>query len=156
MEQLRSCLPPIPKQPNASTAFCNASRIGRTKADAAQWLDLNGGFRLPDGSRLAPDAAWFDETRWQRARAPGVRLPVFVPEFVIELRSPDDRLPIFREKMQNYMANCVQLAWLIDPARREVSIYRPGSEPEVLRDPESVQGEGPVEGFVLRLDRILR
>ncbi|MBI4909233.1 MAG: Uma2 family endonuclease [Acidobacteria bacterium] len=141
-----------------------AKRVNRTSQRLANWADQvgrgsvvgpDGGFRFPDGSRLAPDTAWFDEDRWQTARVPGVRFPVFAPEFVIELRSPHDKLRGVREKMEDYITNGVQLGWLIDPIRREVTIYRPGRDPEVLHDPKSVAGEGPVEGFVLDLDRIL-
>jgi len=74
---------------------------------------------------------------------------------VIEVRSPEDRLRTLQEKMESYLANGVQLAWLIDPQERTVAIYRPQLAPEVLRNPQSVAGEGPVAGFVLSLDRIL-
>lgn len=53
--------------------------------------------------------------------------------------------------MQEWIDNGTQLAWLIDPESRTVEIYRPNREPEVLANPESLNGEGPVEGFVLEL-----
>jgi Uma2 family endonuclease len=115
------------------------------------------GFHFRDGSRRSPDAAWFERTRWREAKQaakPPQRFPVFAPDFVIEVRSPDDRIRKLREKMEEYMANGVQLAWLIDPHERTVSIYRAGQAPEVLNDPASVPGEGPVAGFVLNLDRV--
>ena len=56
--------------------------------------------------------------------------------------------------MDEYIDNGVQLAWLIDPASRTVAIYRPGAEPEVLTNPGSIQGEGPVAGFELKLERV--
>ena len=84
----------------------------------------------------------------------GTRFPQFAPNFVIELRSPTDRLTPLARKMQEYVDNGVQLAWLIDPQNRTVSIYRPGAEPTILVDPAEVRGEGPVEGFVLPLTEI--
>jgi Uma2 family endonuclease len=128
------------------------------------WADLDkrglvsgpdGGFRFPSGARLSPDAAWRNSARWAEARKSGKKYPVFAPEFVIELRSPSDRLSVLRDKMQEYMDNGVQLAWLIDPIKRTVEIYRPGRKPEVLFNPKRVAGEGPVQGFVLDLDGIL-
>jgi Uma2 family endonuclease len=54
--------------------------------------------------------------------------------------------------MAEWIANGARLAWLVDPENRAVEIYRPGGEPaEILTNPESVKGEGPVEGFVLDL-----
>ncbi len=115
----------------------------------------NAGFCFQDGSRRSPVAAWFNEARWQKTRELSRRFPVFAPEFVIELRSPEDRMRLLQEKMLEYLDNGVQLAWLIDPAERTVSIYRPGREIEVLSNPAAVQGEGPVAGFELSLDGIL-
>ena len=88
------------------------------------------------------------------AKAPGKRVPVFAPEFVIEVRSPEQRARTQREKMEEYMENGVLLGWLIDPLERTVAIYRPGREPEVLTNPTEVTGEGTVAGFVLKLDRV--
>jgi Uma2 family endonuclease len=113
-------------------------------------------FLFPDGARLEPDAAWFDKERWDAAKAggSGKRVPVFAPEFVIEVRSPEQRARPQREKMEEYIANGVLLGWLIDPLERTVAIYRPGREPEVVMNPAEVAGEGPVAGFVLKLDRV--
>jgi Uma2 family endonuclease len=74
---------------------------------------------------------------------------------VIEVRSPKQRARGLREKMDEYIANGVQLGWLIDPIEGSVTIYRPGREPELLNHPASVSGEGPVDGFVLDLTGIL-
>lgn len=44
------------------------------------------------------------------------RFPVFTPQFVIKVGSPDDRIARLRDKMQQrYIAAGVLLAWLIDP-----------------------------------------
>ena len=110
----------------------------------------DGGFRLPTRARRSPDATWFENYP-----STGGRYPVFAPQFVIEVRSPDDRISRVRDKMQRYIAAGVLLAWLIDPFERTVSIYRPSGAPEVLVNPTSVAGEGPVEGFVLDLKGIL-
>jgi len=114
----------------------------------------DGGFLLPDGARRSPDACWFDAARWEAAKTPGKRFPVFAPEFVIEVRSPGDRLPPLQAKMEEYISNGVQLGWLIDPSMRAVTIYRPGHAPQMLDNPAAVSGEGAIDGFVLSLDRI--
>ena len=57
--------------------------------------------------------------------------------------------------MGEWLRNGTQLAWLIDPDRQVIEIYRPGvTEPEVLRQPVTVRGEGPVAGFMLETERI--
>ena len=114
------------------------------------------GFFLPGGSRRSPDAAWFDSNRWKAAKVQGLSFPTFAPDFVIELRSPYDRLAPQARKMQEYIENGVKLGWLIDPQNRTVTVYRPGEAPTVLANPAEVAGEGPVEGFVLSLAEIFQ
>ena len=116
----------------------------------------DAGFFLPGGSRRSPDAAWFDSNRWKAAKVRGLSFPVFAPDFVIELRSPYDRLAPQARKMQEYIENGVKLGWLIDPQNRTVTVYRPGEAPTVLANPAEVAGEGPVEGFVLSLAEIFQ
>jgi Uma2 family endonuclease len=81
-------------------------------------------------------------------------LPPICPDFVIELRSPSDNLPELKEKMERWIANGAQLAWLIDPIEQEVSIYRSGQSPKVHHHPTSVQGTGVIAGFELVMARI--
>ncbi len=127
-----------------------ARQDGRGKA-----FGSNTGFTLPDTSMRAADAAWLSFRRWD-ALTPEQRksyAPV-CPEFVIEIRSESDRLAPLREKVKVWIANGAELAWLIDPERKVVEVYRPNEEPEIHQDPTSVQGTGPVRGFELVLSRI--
>ena len=115
----------------------------------------NTGFTLPDSSVRAADAAWVSWpviNRLTEEQRKGFA-PV-CPEFVIEVRSASDRLPELQEKMHMWIANGVELAWLIDPSRKTVEIYRAGKPPEIQEGHSAVYGEGPVAGFVLELGRI--
>jgi Uma2 family endonuclease len=116
-------------------------------------LESNTGCELRDGSILCPDAAWVSHARWVPP-APDADTPVPCPEFVVELRSSSDRLNTLREKMQTWIANGCELAWLIDPSRKTIEIYRPNQQPEIQEGHTAVYGEGPVGGFVLELARI--
>ncbi len=51
--------------------------------------------------------------------------------------------------MEAYITNGAEVAWLIDPERRVVEIYRPGESPEVRHEPSSVLGTGPTAEFEL-------
>jgi Uma2 family endonuclease len=115
----------------------------------------NAGFTLPDGSMRAADAHWVSWPKWNALTAADQkRYAPICPEFVIEIRSESDRLATLQEKMQMWLANGAELAWLIDPSRRAVEIYRPGQPVEVQEGHSAVEGEGPVTGFVLELGRI--
>lgn len=108
--------------------------------------DSSTGFKLPNGARLSPDAAWISRERIGRRPT--------CPEFVIELLSASDRPKQTSAKMQEWVANGAELAWMIDPQTRTVSIYRPGRGVEVRTGISSVEGEGPVAGFVLDLEPV--
>jgi Uma2 family endonuclease len=141
--------------------FFTSGQIGEIFLQLSLWsrahkpgrvTESSGGFVLPNGARRAPDVAWVAPGRPglpDRKRRP--RFPRFAPDFVVELRSPDDRLSRLRPKMREWIENGTSLAWLVDPERRAVEVYRPDREPETLLNAESVAGEGPVEGFVLDL-----
>jgi Uma2 family endonuclease len=118
-------------------------------------FDSNTGFTLPDNSMRSPDAAWVRKTRWDALTSNDQdRFSHICPEFVIELRSPGDNLRELQEKMEQWIANGAELAWLIDPQEKSVSIYRAGDSPEVIYHPTSVQGTDPVAGFELVMARI--
>lgn len=118
-------------------------------------FDSNGGFTLPDGSMRAADAAWVALPRWKAlSNADQSRYAPLCPDFVIELRSPSDSLPELKEKMELWIANGAQLAWLIDPIEQNVSVYRPVGGVEVHHHPTSVQGDGVMAGFELVMARL--
>ena len=110
--------------------------------------------RLPDGSRIRPDALWLSPE--QVAALPPVsddKAITVCPAFVAEIMSGTDRLPPLLRKMERYMANGAQLGWLIDPRRRRVYVYRPGVAVEILQDPETISGEPVMAGFVFEVRR---
>jgi Uma2 family endonuclease len=127
-----------------------AKRDGRGKA-----YGPNAGVTLPDTSVRAADASWVSWNRINSLSAEERKgYARICPEFVIEVRSASDRLKDMHEKMEMWLTNGVELAWLVDPLRKAVEIYRPGREPEVLVGGSAVEGEGPVAGFVLELGRV--
>ena len=118
-------------------------------------FNSNTGFSLPDGSVRAPDAAWVSLEKWNSLTPEQqAKFIPYCPEFVIELRSPSDLLNDLEAKMREWIANGAQLAWLIDPTRKLAVIYRPGQEPEILLQPEILHGEGPLAGFMLKMQRL--
>lgn len=117
--------------------------------------DSSTGFVLPNAARRSPDAAWTSRARIAALDPAQVeRYWHLAPDFVIELRSHSDRLPVLQAKMREWIENGAALAWLIDPERRAVEIYRAAQAPEVLENASGIQGEGPVTGFTLNLQRV--
>jgi Uma2 family endonuclease len=118
-------------------------------------FDSSTGFSLPNRAKRSPDAAWVERSRWEKL-APAERegFPPLCPDFVVELGSRTDALVDLQAKMREYIEHGSRLGWLIDPLERQVHIYRPGAEVEVLSEPRAVSGEPVLPGFVLDLTRI--
>ncbi len=114
----------------------------------------NANMRLPDGSRLRPDALWLSPE--QVAALPPIsedRAITVCPVFVAEIMSGTDRLRPLQRKMERYIANGALLGWLIDPYHRRVYVYRPDIEVEILEGPETVSGDPVLPGFVFEVRR---
>jgi Uma2 family endonuclease len=118
-------------------------------------FDSSTGFKLPNGATRSPDVSWIKIERWN-ALTPEQRkrfLPL-CPDFVIELVSESDDLADTQAKMREYIANGLRLGWLINPKNKQVEIYRPNQEIEVLQSPLSLSGEDVLPGFILDLQPI--
>ncbi len=110
-------------------------------------------FKLPNGGKRSPDAAWVSNQRW-KALTPLQRrkFPPIAPDFVIELRSATDDLETLQAKMQEYLDSGVQLGWLINPQDQQVEIYRLGQFVEVLNLPANLSGEDVLPEFRLSVN----
>jgi Uma2 family endonuclease len=140
------------------------NRNGRLNQQLFNWTDADGtgiafdsstGFKLPNGADRSPDASWIKLERWDAlTEEEKQKFPPICPDFVIELLSPSDSLKTTQEKMKEYIDNGVRLGILINRKSRQVEIYRPGKEVEVLDSPATVSGEDVLKGFVLNLGMI--
>lgn len=112
------------------------------------------GFDLPNGATRSPDASWVERSRLEMLTTEQKKkfLPL-CPDFVIELRSPSDRLDDLKEKMQEYIDNGARLGWLLDPISRRVYVYLPGSPVECLDNPQNISADPVLPGFKLDLAR---
>ncbi len=117
-------------------------------------FDSSTGFILPSGAIRSPDAAWVLTERLTALKIDPEGFSPLAPDFVIELRSANDRLKTLQDKMQEYIDNGVRLGWLLNPKDRVVEIYRMGKGIEVLQSPTEVFGEDVLPGFVLSLEGI--
>ncbi len=112
-------------------------------------------FTLPNGAKRSPDASWLPRAAWEKLTAAEKEgLSPICPEFVIELRSRTDRLPVLMRKMEEYLENGAKLGLLIDPREGTVRTYRPGKEVETLARPKSFSADPEMPGLVFDLTTI--
>jgi len=115
-------------------------------------FDSSTGFTLPNGAERSPDLAWVRRSRWEAlTETERSEFPPLCPDFVVEIRSPSDRLVPLQAKMQEYIDNGAHLGWLLDPLEKTVYVYRPNVPVEMLMQPETLTGGAVLPGFVLPL-----
>jgi len=141
----------------SETGWCDS----RLNLRLAAWAETEGtgltfgsstGFTLPNGAVRSPDASWVKRDRWNALTTEQRRrFAPLCPDFVIELRSPTDRVSDLQEKMQEYIDNGARLGWLIDPLDKRVYVYRPSQPVESLDNPTSLSGDPVLPGFVLQV-----
>jgi Uma2 family endonuclease len=136
---------------------------GTINLDLGRWTDADGrgemlgrcGYLLADGSMRGAPISWVLKERMaqleQEARD---GYPRIAPDFIVEVMSVFDDPAYLLRKMGQWIANGVQVAWLIETDERRVTVYRAGKPAEVLQNPTVVQGDGPVAGFELVMARI--
>ena len=119
-------------------------------------FDSSGGFFLPDKSMKSPDAAWLSNTKWTAIpEKDKLKFSYVVPEFIIEVMVPPDRLPQLKQKMEKWIGNGVLLAWLIVPRSKQTFIYREDGSVDIIKSfDEKLSGEGVLPGFVFDLNSL--
>ncbi|MGK7880357.1 MAG: Uma2 family endonuclease [Crocosphaera sp.] len=129
-------------------AWNRQSKLGKS-------FDSSGGFKLPNGAERSPDASWIHKDQWNGLTpAEKEKFAPLCPDFVVELMSPSDSLEKTRLKMQEYMENGARLGWLINRRQKQVEIYRPDQEVEILQNPQFLSGETVLPDFSLDLTDI--
>jgi Uma2 family endonuclease len=109
----------------------------------------NAGFTLPNKAVRAPDGAFIVRSRYEALpESDRKRFSHICPDFVIELLSESDN-----EKMREWMENGCRLAWMIDPHKRQTTIYRHNGATEIKKFDEVLKGEHVLPGFTLNLSK---
>jgi Uma2 family endonuclease len=118
-------------------------------------FNSSSGFILPNGAIRSPDVSWVKRTRLavltseQKQRF----LPL-CPDFVIELRSPNDNLKALQDKMQEYIENGASLGWLINTEAKQVLVFQPQKKQFCLEKPEVMSANEVLQGFELNMQKI--
>ena len=84
----------------------------------------SAGYELPSGDTLEPDASFISRERWSKGPQPrrGQFLKI-APNLVVEILSPATARRDRTEKKRVYEANGVDEYWLVDPHRREITVF---------------------------------
>jgi Uma2 family endonuclease len=128
------------------TLWNKQTRLGRVGESSAAFV-------LPDKATLSPDVSWLSLATWAKVPVADRNkfLPV-CPEFVVEVKSPSDRITTLHAKMEQWLRNGVQLGFLLNTDNETAYVYRPGQPmQEVQGYDNELSGEPLLPGFVLDL-----
>ena len=105
--------------------------------------------RDPDTVR-APDVAFVRKNQLERCGLPASYFPE-APALVVEVVSPDDTAEKVDAKIRNWLSAGSELAWVVYPGGRTVTVYRSLDEIRVLTEQDQLDGENVVPGFQCRV-----
>ena len=77
-----------------------------------------------------------------------------MPDFAIEVLSPDDQPGRVTQRIAHYMRAGIPLLWVIDPEGERVTVWRPGEAPSDLAAPAIVTGAPVLPSFELDLSTL--
>ncbi len=104
---------------------------------------------------LAPDVAFIRASRLPAGDVQSGFVPI-VPDLVVEIVSPSDRLSQVQDKVLAYLEYGVGLVWVVDPRRRTVTVYHPDRTARLLLEDEALIGEDVLPGFEAAVTEIFR
>jgi Uma2 family endonuclease len=118
----------------------------------------SAGFTLPNGAVRSPDASWISKERDRMlSKEEKETFAPICPDFVVELKSPQQTLRELQAKMEEYMENGARLGWLIDMDEERIWIYEEGKEVRLCEGLKGkLSGEPYLPGFALDLDELKR
>ena len=70
---------------------------------------------------------------------------------IFEVVSPSDRVSEVSDKMWRWFEGGVELAWVVDPGNRTVTIYQAVDDIQVLTEKDSLTGGNVLPGFECRV-----
>lgn len=111
-----------------------------------------------EGSRI-PDLMYYsgDRIKQYKQENPDHRfMPLaLVPDLVVEVVSPNDKVSELDAKIDAYLADGVRFVWVIDPQRRKVHLHEPDNEMVIQLSGDAVLDGGEVlPGFQMALPKL--
>lgn len=77
-----------------------------------------------------------------------------LPDFAIEVLSPDDRPGQVAQKIARYMQAGVPLLWVVDPDAQQVTAWTPAGSPETVGSDGILDASPVLDGFEVEASRL--
>jgi Uma2 family endonuclease len=123
--------------------FARAEALGPVLGDAGFVLA-----RDPDTVR-GPDVVFVCRERWDAVTNKERFFPG-APDLAVEILASSNRTAEIQTKIADYLAAGARLVWIVDPADRSVTVYRPPVPPRRLASDEPLDGAEVLPGLSIR------
>jgi Uma2 family endonuclease len=121
--------------------FINPHKLGRlATSDPGILIERN-----PDTVR-APDIAFFTPERMP-ARERVVGYSQYIPDLVVEVKSPNDSRQYVYDKSRMWLSHGVRLVWAVYPDTRTVEVHQNGAPVSVVTADGALDGGDVLPGF---------
>jgi Uma2 family endonuclease len=117
-------------------------------------FDSSTGFCLPGGNVRLPDLAFVARGRFE-GDTPTVGFSPVPPDLAVEVLSPSDRPRQVLDRIGEYLDAGVRLVWVIDPGKRNATVYRSLTDVQTIDETGALAGEDIVPGFTCPLASVL-
>jgi Uma2 family endonuclease len=142
----------------------HAAIIGRLTVRLGQHVEANNlglyfgaeaGFKIasdPDTVR-APDVAFVSRERIPESGIPKNFWPG-APDLAVEVVSPGDTYNEVEDKVEQWLDAGTRAVWIVNPRRRNVSVYRSTKDVKRLSEADELDGGDVVPGFRCKVSEI--
>lgn len=108
------------------------------------------------GSRI-PDVMFYLQTRWDKYLAemanPEKKPLVLYPDLVVEVVSPNDSYTVLNRKVRIYLADGVQVVWVVDPRTQTIDVWRNDGSQKQLTKTDTLT-DPILPGFSIELAKV--
>jgi Uma2 family endonuclease len=94
-----------------------------------------------------PDAAFISRNRINRRQYWAGGAIRIVPDLIVEVIAPHERLGDVHRKRREWQAAGVRLIWLVDPSDKTVRIYTPNERIKFVTSTDTIDAEPIIPGF---------
>lgn len=109
----------------AMIAGCLSHPVRKNKLGVV--LDSSAGYELPSGDTVEPDVSYISAKRFAAGPKPSTgKFVRIVPNLIVEILSPTTSRRNRTEKKNLYERNGVDEYWIVDPSRKQITVFRLG------------------------------
>jgi Uma2 family endonuclease len=101
----------------------------------------------------APDVAFVRKERIPESGIPETFWPG-APDLAVEVLGPDETYSEVEEKIEDWLGAGARAVWIVNPARRVVSVYRSMTDVTRLSEGDELNGGEVVPGFRCKVSEI--